>query len=285
MTVGIGQVLKLLDMIPDKKGRRTFIEKLPSAQKLDGGNLTGLMAKVAGGDLASLFKDPLAAIMGPLQQLLGAVMGSQSSDGSSSPGTSSGANAFTAAVGGPGGLSDAVQALSAQAGRLSGTIAPAAGEFGFTDLVLHEGVLDQLGESAPDSMSLAVVAAPLMSGDLLSRVADTVYRYNVLVIRNQMTPEVAASDIVSFTAQINAIVSASNSALSQGEAMAPGIAQVQTAAGALVAGTSDLQKLVRTCLQPSSASAMDAAMKDRLTIRPPDPDPPANTPATSTKCY
>lgn len=285
MTVGIGQVLKLLDMIPDKKGKRTFIEKLPSAQKLDGGNLSALMAKMVNGDLSDLFKNPMAAIIGPLQQLLGAVMGAQAPDGSSSPGGSSGSNAFTAAVGGPGGLSEAVQSLAAQTARLSGAAAPAAGEFGFTDLALHESILDQLGDAAPASMALAVAAAPLMSGDLLSRVADTVYRYNVLVIRNQMTPEFAASDIIDFTSQLNAIVSSSNAALSQGEAMAPNIAQVQTAAGMLVSGSPDLQKLVRTCLQPSSASVMDAAMKDRLTIRPPDTAAAPSDPAASTRCY
>lgn len=42
----LGQVLKLLDMTPHKKGKRTFIEKLPSAQNLDGGNLSSLMGNL-----------------------------------------------------------------------------------------------------------------------------------------------------------------------------------------------------------------------------------------------
>jgi hypothetical protein len=306
MSVEIGQLLKLLDMIPDKKGKRTFIEKLPSAQKLDGGNLSGLMSKLVSGNLSDLFKNPLSAIMGPLQQLLGAVMNAQSGGASGTPDSSNGAggvttgpigrpggvgapggaNPFADAIGGPGGLIQAVQGLAALSGRLSGEVAPAAGEYGFTDLVLHESILDQLGDAAPASMTLAVAAAPLEAGGLLSNVADTVYRYNTAIMRGQMSSIAAAPDVISYTAQINAIVSSSVAAIAQGEAMAPKIAQVQTAAGMLVSGSPDLQKLVRTCLQPSSASAMDAAMSDRLTIRPPDTatTPPAD-PNSTTTCY
>lgn len=306
MTVGIGQVLKLLDMIPDKKGKRTFIEKLPSAQKLDGGNLPGLMGKLMSGGLADLFRNPLSAIMGPLQQLLGAVMNAQSGGSAGAPDASNGAggvttgpigspsggwppgadNPFAQAVGGPGGLIEAVQGLAALSDRLSGAVAPAAGEYGFTDLALHESILDQLGAAAPAGMALSVAAAPLTAGPLLSNVADTVYRYNTAIMRGQMSPSAATPDIITYTAQINAIVSNSKAALSLGEAMAPNIAQVQTAAGTLVAGSPELQKLVRTCLQPSSASAMDAAMSDRLTIRPPDTTSPAPSDQnTSTTCY
>lgn len=255
MTVEIGQLLKLLDMIPDKKGRRTFIEKLPSAQKLDGGNLSGLMGMMQSGGLQSLFRNPLSVVSGPLQDLLGAVQ------------AGGGSNPFTAAIGG---LSGAVQNISSLAARLSGTVGGSAGLFGFTDLALHESVLDQIGNSAPASMALSVASAPLTAGDLLSRVATTVYQYNTAIAQGQMSPSDAAPDIISFTAQISAIVSSSNSALSQGEAMAPGIAQVQTAAGMLASGSPELQKLIRMCLQPSVAAVMDDALKDRLTIRPPD---------------
>lgn len=261
MTVGIGQVLKLLDMIPDKKGRRTFIEKLPSAQKLDGGNLSGLMGQLQGGGLASLYRNPIAPIAGPLQDLIGAVMGAQGGN----------TNAFAAAVGGPGGLGDAVQAVTAVADRLSGVAAPGAGQFGFTDLALHESVLDQLGASAPAAMALDVAAGPLVAGDLLSRAASTINFLNNAIISGQMTPDAAAPNVISITNEINYIVLSSHDALSHGEAMAPGIAQVQTAAGMLISGSPQLQNLIRTCLQPSAAAAIDAAMTDRLTIRPPDP--------------
>lgn len=260
MSVGIGQVLKLLDMIPDKKGKRTFIEKLPSAQKLDGGNLGALMGMMQSGGLSSLFRNPIATVTGPMQQLIGAVMSAQG-------GTS---NAFGAAVGGAGGLSDAVQSISATADRLSGAAAAGAGQFGFTDLALHESVLDQLGASAPAAMALDIAAAPLMASDLLSRMSGVLYQHNIDVLSGQLSPDAAAADINSFTSQINGIVSSSSAAMAQGEAMAPNIAQVQTAAGMLVSGSPDLQNLIRTCLQPSAAAAIDAAMADRLTIRPPD---------------
>lgn len=296
MTVGIGQVLKLLDMIPDKKGKRTFIEKLPSAQKLDGGNLSALMAKLQSGGLESLFQNPLASLLGPLQQLLSAVMGAQSG-GAGGGGSQAGpgvpvtvggvqpGNPFAVAVGGPGGLSEAVQRLADTSARLSGSTIPGEGQFGFADLALHESVLDQLGDSAPPSMALAVAAAPLHSGDLLSRVAATVYRSNVSVIRNQVTPASAAVDIIDFTTQINAIIDASDLAISHGEAMAPNVAQVQIAAGMLVAGSPEMQNLIKQCLKPETARVMNAAMVDRLTIRPPDDEKPAPDPGSSTVCY
>jgi hypothetical protein len=278
MTVGIGQVLKLLDMIPDKKGKRTFIEKLPSAQKLDGGNLSALMAKLQSGGLASLFQNPLSALMGPLQQLISAVMGAQGGGGA-------GSNPFAAAVGGPGGLSDAVQRLADVSARLSGTVPPGEGQFGFADLALHEGVLDQLGTSAPASMALAVAAAPLNTGDLLSRVANTVYRNNVSIANRLTTPSDAAVDVITHTAEINAILDASYLAIYQGEAFAQDIAQVQTAAGMLVAGSPALQNLIKQCLKPETARIMNAAMADRLTIRPPDVEKDESAPATMTVCY
>lgn len=275
----VGHVLKLLDMTPHRKGKRTFIEKLPSTQNLDGGNLSGLMGKLQGGGLTELFKNPMAAIAGPLQQLISAVTRSAGGGGGTPD-----VNVLTEALSGPGGLAAALADVTHAADRLSGVLAPDAGQFGITALALHEGVLDTLGPSAPPELSLATAAGPKTCVPLLVTIADDLREVNKQVILRQMSYERATTIVSAHTTKLNAIITASNYALATGEAMAQNVAQVHTVAALLAVGSDELKALLRDCLQPDALTAMNDAMTDRLTIRPPDGTTTSPAPESKTVC-
>ena len=185
-------------------------------------------------------------------------------------------NAFGDAVAG---LSDVLTELQAVSDRLAGVTTPTdAGQYGISDLALHEGVLDILGSAAPPEMSLDVVAAPKTCGGILSGMAQEVYSLNADVIANSTLAPEAAVRVQAMQDRLREIMAASAAALARGEALAQEIAIVHCVAGSLVSGSPALAAMLKLCIQPNTLKVMQDAMTERLTIRPNDEDeaPKAN---------
>lgn len=254
----VGQVLKLLDMIPDKKAKKTFIEKLPSAQKLDGGNMGDVMKKLMSGGLSSLMQNPVAAILKAVTSLMGSIGGAQSAAG----------NPQTAAAAGQLGATLAV-AETVVASMMS-DVAVVEGQATALDIILHESVADALGDAAPPEIALELATAPAMAGPLYRRVAAVAYDLNGQLLRGLVSDKDVAERFQAMNTEVATMLNASALALRRADEIAQSVTSVHAMAGLLVSGSDGLKAFLRIILRPEIAAAMDAALVDRLTIAPND---------------
>lgn len=253
-------LFQLLDGSPHKKVPSAIFENLPLAKLLQGGDVSGLLQKVlADGNLSSVLQNPMAGLTQGLQSLAGqAATQLQSALGS-------GASGLISALTGSSGLTSALSSLQAAGDNLVGLTNGQAGLFA---LAGHDSLLSMLGNAAPSALSAANVLAPTASGDLLNAITAALPTLVQNVIAGSMSVADATAWVQAQTANVQAPVTASANALSQGQAIQMLASTVATVSG-LVApvpgvAASAIQSAIGGFVTPSASAAMRAALVTQI---------------------
>lgn len=222
MSVEIPTVLQLQGGSPQMKVGTVFAEKLKLVKALEGGGLGSLLSGLMGGSgLASIMQNPLASVLGPLQQqltqLIATAGGALSQDGSS--GTALGTSLTN--------LSGTITTLGVTAAGLAGT--GVAAPYAPLDVLLHALTQDVVGDPPPAALDLAAVVAPTLAAPTLTAVVAQA----AAIVAD---PNGTAAQVDALTTQVAAITSGSSAAIEGLRALIPVLATAQALGGAIVGG-------------------------------------------------
>jgi hypothetical protein len=248
MPIELPAVLKLLNGNPLMKVKQVIGEHLPLTKSLDGGaGLDGLVSKVMSGGLASVIPNPMAAITGQLQGVLGSAAGQITGS------LGEGGAGLVSALTGAGGLGGAVSGLaSAGNGLLSAS--------GILSVVGHAGVADMAGAALPGGLGIATVLGPLNADAAVGGITQWVPSMVAQVINGTLPVDTAIAQVEAHTATLTGITSASATALATVEAMAPNLAAVSTVAAALVAAPAEIRAVFERAIAPEDLATMRASV-------------------------
>jgi hypothetical protein len=218
-----------------------------------GGGIASIMSSLMGGGASSMFASPIAAAGGALS---GAITSAVSALGGVS-----GAGGLMSALSGSGGLSDALSGLMGGVSALSGVTAAGVGGFGLTDLLSHAQSLSQFfgSSTAPSSVSLSTVLAPLQSGSTLSGLTSSLTTLSASVVAGATTPTAATATVNSWTAQIAALMTNSSAAISTMNDAAPLLNTALAIAGA-GAGLDANEQAIAAAISTPQLAALTAAI-------------------------
>lgn len=275
--IGIGSILKLIGGKPHMKAGSVIAEKLPITKMLDGGGLGSIISQVLQNGPGAILKNPVGQLTSQLQSQLGGLVGQlQSSAGAGAMG---GLISALTGGGGGGGLDGALSALQAVTNNLSGltnlTTMP-----GRLDVFTHAQAIEAYGTALPAALNMSAALAPMQQQ---AKVQEAVTQVPVIVanvLNGTLDPDVAATQIQTYTDTFTNAISASATAFSIVEAQAMLIAGIHaTAATALpvthlaaVQTPSELEDFINQTVQAAAKAAMLAAAADH--VNSPDPPPP-----------
>lgn len=246
-----GGIISLIGGNPLMKVKQVIGESLPLTKSLDGGAGLGDMIRdvVSGGGLGSIISNPMGALTGIAQGVIG--------NAASSLQGVAGAGALIGKLTGSGGLGEALGTLaSAGDGLLSGQ--------GILDMVGHANLVDMFGAALPAEFGLDKVVGPLASDALLTGINTAI----PAMVQDVMTGTLSVSDAI---AQVDAhiadladVVGGSTNALTTVASNALDIAAVSTVAAATVAAPPEIQAVLQRAVAPEALAIMRASVASHL---------------------
>lgn len=276
--IALPQALQLIGGVPLLKVGSVFAEKLSITKRLDGGATGDLMKQVlAAGNLSPILQNPMAGGIGAIQSQIGSAL--------QQLGQVPNVSGLVSSLTGAGGLSDAANRFLGAGNALAGLSNAGAGFFG---MIAHDTTASMAGDALPPEAATAVVTAPLTAIGLVDSISTVLPQIAGQVAAGAIDPTAATAWVNGVSAQLGAIVDASNAALAWSSANHTLVAATAAIGGALAvppvfdsAGNreegvaSGFQGVLQSLVRPEAIGPLSdalAALTNARRYDPVDPD-------------
>lgn len=231
--------------------RMAMMRGAPGAGGPQASTIASIMSSIISGGAAAIHADPTATANQAASTMASGVAGAVTGalGGSAAP--------LVAALTGTGGLASALSSLATATSAMSGVTAPGEGAYGLSDVLAHASALTQFfgTASAPSSVSLSTVLAPLQSSPALASMTAQLSSLSASVIARTTTVAAAVSTVNGMTSQLNALAPASYAAISTLQTAAPAMQNALNAATAVGAFDPNLKQAAQAATQGNAAMA------------------------------
>lgn len=251
--INFGQALSLLGGVPvQPAGAKTIIEKLRAAKSMIPGDMGGIMSMVMSQGPGALLKNPLGQISSLMQGQMSGMLGKLGS-------LENGPAGLISAIGGAGGLTQAMGSLQGLTNSLSGLSGG-----GLMQLVGHANTLSMFGNSVPSGIGLDIVTKPLLMQPRVSQMLGVLEEIEAAIDDNDLDEVAAVAEVAAMTAEITAVVDASNNALATVQAAALTLAQSAAAISLIASGPPELAPIVNLIVRDEHKEAIQEAMDEQI---------------------
>ncbi|WP_298962217.1 hypothetical protein [uncultured Methylobacterium sp.] len=252
--ISFGQALGLLGGVPvQPAGAMTIIERLRAAKSMVPGNVGGIMNMVLSQGPGSLLQNPIAAVSTVMQGQIGGMLGALGSLGDLSP------QSLIQAIGGAGGLNQALGSLTGLTNSLSGLTGN-----GLMQLIGHANTLSMFGNMIPANIGLDTVIKPLLMESPLSSMVGQLQSIESRVMGGLMGEGSAIDLVGAMTGEIGAVVAGSNNALATLQNAALSIAQSAAAVSLIASGPPELAPIINMIVRDAHKGEIQSAMEEQI---------------------